>query len=137
MAKITGGCLCGAVRYESDGTPLMSLRCHCRDCQYLSGGEPADALVVPAASLKRIKGEERVYWTEANSGTPVFRSFCEVCGTPLYAGNSAHTDAIAIKLGSLDEPALYPPTGHIWTSSAQLWHYIDPAQVAFERNPPD
>jgi hypothetical protein len=136
MTRITGGCLCGAVRYESGGPALMALRCHCRDCQYLSGGEPADALVVPSASLRRVKGEDRSYWAHADSGTRVFRSFCAQCGTPLFAGNTAHPEAIAIKLGSLDEPSKYPPTSHIWTASAQSWHYIDPQQPAFERNPP-
>ena len=95
MTRITGGCLCGAVRYESGGPALMALRCHCRDCQYLSGGEPADALVVPSASLRRVKGEDRFYWTHADSGTRVFRSFCAQCGTPLFAGNTAHPEAIA------------------------------------------
>lgn len=137
MSTIKGGCLCGAVRYAASSDPLLSVRCYCRDCQYLSGGEPAAAVVVPASSLVVTQGEPTVFRTEADSGSRVFRSFCPACGTPLFAGNKAHPEAVAIKLGSLDDPARHPPTGQIWTASAQPWHHIDPAVPAFEGNPPD
>ncbi|HEY0526973.1 MAG TPA: GFA family protein [Stellaceae bacterium] len=133
---ISGGCLCGAVRFEAAGEPLVSLKCHCRDCQYLSGGEPADAVVMPSQAVTVVKGEARAYWTRADSGNRVYRSFCATCGTPLFAGNEAHPEAIAIKTGALDEPARFPPKGHIWTASAQPWHHIDPALPSFDRNPP-
>ena len=123
---ITGGCLCGKIRYEADAEWFLAIRCHCRDCQYVSGGEPTAAFSVALGAL-RVQGEPRVYRSKADSGVAVFRSFCADCGTPLFAGNERDAEFVAIKLGSLDDPSKYAPAGHIWTSSAQPWHHIDPS----------
>jgi hypothetical protein len=55
MAARTGGCLCGAVRYESAGEPLFSLLCHCHDCQHQSGSAFIAAMRVPAAGFRITK----------------------------------------------------------------------------------
>ena len=68
MSRFEGGCLCGAVRYVADGPVLGSAACHCRDCQYVSGGAPAYVFVVPRSSLKITRGQTKVYWSEADSG---------------------------------------------------------------------
>jgi hypothetical protein len=135
MAAIRGGCLCGAVRYEGGSEPTAALSCHCRDCQYVSGGEPADVIVVTASSVDVTQGEPKVFWSKADSGNRVYRSFCDTCGTPLFAGNVSYPEMIAIKIGSLDESGRYPPTAHTWTVSAQPWHHIELEQTTFERNP--
>jgi hypothetical protein len=122
---ITGGCLCGKIRYEADVEWFLAGRCHCRDCQYVSGGEPTVAISVGRDAL-RIQGEPRAYRSKADSGVAVFRSFCADCGTPLFSGNEKNAEVIAIKLGSLDDPSKFAPSAHIWTSSAQPWHQIDP-----------
>jgi hypothetical protein len=130
---ITGGCLCGKIRYEADVEWFLAVRCHCRDCQYVSGGEPAAVLSVVRGAL-RVQGEPRVYLSKGNSGVAVFRSFCADCGTPLFAGNDKNA-GFAIKLGSLDEPSEFAPAVHVWTSSAQPWHHIDTnASVVFSKN---
>jgi hypothetical protein len=131
---ITGGCLCGKIRYEADGESFLAIRCHCRDCQYVAGGEPTAVMSVGRGAL-RVQGEPRAYRSKADSGVGVFRSFCADCGTPLFAGNEKDADVIAIKLGSLDDPSRFAPAGHIWTSSAQPWHHIDPnAPIVFSKN---
>jgi hypothetical protein len=133
MATISGGCLCRQVRYEVAAEPLIAVSCHCRDCQYVSGGEPAVVLSFPSANLT-VRGEARVYWSAADTGTRVFRSFCANCGTPLFAGNEQHREFVAIKIGSLDEPSKFSPDCYIWTSSAQPWHHIDPKAPSFAKN---
>lgn len=125
VKTITGGCLCGKIRYEADLEWFLAGRCHCRDCQYASGGEPTVALSVARSAL-RVHGEPRIFQSKADSGVAVFRSFCVNCGTPLFSGSERSTQYIAIKLGSLDDPSEFAPAGHIWTSSAQPWHHIDP-----------
>ncbi len=133
--KFAGGCLCGQIRYEVNGDSFLALRCHCRDCQYVSGGEPAAVLAAPADSVRCLQGEPRVFRSKADSGAGVYRSFCANCGTPLFAGNDLHPEMIAIKIGSLDDPAKFPPAYHIWTSSAQPWHHLDPAKPSFPKSP--
>ena len=136
MIKIKGGCLCGKIRYEADAETFLALRRHCRDCQYVSGGEPAAVISLVRGAL-RIQGEPRAYRSKADSGVDVFRSFCGECGTPLFGGNEKYPEHIAIKLGSLDEPSKFAPAGHIWTSSAQPWHQIDTnAPIVFSKNSP-
>ena len=134
MTEITGGCLCGAVRFSAETDAPISLACHCRDCQYVSGGAPAVVVVVPSAAL-RVTGDTRSFRATADSGTEVHRAFCPDCGTPLFAGNAAHPEVVSIKLGALDDPAAFAPQSHIWTASAQPWHHIDRALPCSERNP--
>lgn len=133
--KATGGCLCGQIRYEVDADTFRAVSCHCRDCQYVSGGEPAVVVTFPSAAVHTVKGQARVFQTTADSGTRVYRSFCPNCGTPLFAGNEGHPEIIAVKIGSLDNPSGYAPAFHIWVSSAQPWHHIDPTKPAFPKSP--
>jgi hypothetical protein len=135
MASIDGGCLCGAIRYEIESDSSLAAFCHCRDCQYVSGGAPAAVVVFPSDAVRVVRGKERVFWNKADSGARVYRSFCDNCGTPLFAGNELHPKSVVVKLGSLDDPSRFAPLCHIWTSSAQPWHHIDPAKPAFPKSP--
>ena len=133
--KATGGCLCGQIRYEVDSDTFIAVSYHCRDCQYVSGGEPAVAVAVPADTVRTVKGHARVFNTTADSGARVYRSFCADCGTPLFAGNEGHPEIIAVKIGSLDDPSGFTPAYYIWVSSAQPWHHIDSTKPAFLKAP--
>jgi hypothetical protein len=82
-----------------------------------------------------VKGLARVFNTYADSGTRVFRAFCADCGTPLFAGSEGNPETIAGKIGSLDDPSLFTLAYHIWISSAQPWHHIDPTKPAFPKKP--
>ena len=84
MTLRAGGCLCGAVRYESEGEPQFSLQCHCRDCQRQSGAPHVAAVRVPAAAFRIVRGTPRHYVAKADSGNDITRVFCGDCGTPLY-----------------------------------------------------
>jgi len=59
--KITGGCYCGAVRYEIDGEPQASLQCHCRECQYISGGFAAALMLFPLEIFQLTSGEMKQF----------------------------------------------------------------------------
>lgn len=123
---LTGGCACGAIRYECTTDPLMVVNCHCRDCQRSSGGACSSVVVVTADSLALLTGEPKYYRVTAESGNPVQRGFCADCGSPLFAGNSNNPHVIAVKLGSLDDPSGYSPMIDIWTQSAQPWDSMNP-----------
>lgn len=137
MAELTGGCLCGAIRYCISTAPVASGACHCRDCQYVSGGAPAYVIIVPKDTLRLTKGLPRSYGSLAESGNRIARSFCATCGTPLFFGESESAIAgfVAVKVGSLDDPSFFKPAIQAWTSSAQPWHTIDPALPQREKNP--
>ena len=125
-APFTGGCACGAIRYECSTEPLMVVNCHCRDCQRSSGAAFSAGVVVPANSLTLRKGEPKYYRVTAESGNIAQRGFCNDCGSPLFAGNSNNAHVVAIKVGSIDDPSWCKPMVDIWTQSAQPWDYMNP-----------
>ena len=102
-AKIVGGCMCGAVRYESAADAAMQASCYCRDCQRSTGGAFAPVLLVPKDAFKMTKGELKHYEVTGDSGNKVSRAFCANCGSPIMSVLSG-MPFIAIKAGSLDDP---------------------------------
>ncbi len=135
MTRLTGGCLCGAVRYEVNGRAQIEFSCHCRDCQHVSGGAPAHVLIMQSQDVTVTKGQAREYWTASAKGRRVARLFCCQCGAPLFAKNEKHPQYMAIKVGSLDDPSGFRSQANIWTKSAQPWHHLDAAVPHFKQNP--
>ena len=80
MANITGGCLCGRVRYTVTGEPAFSGLCHCRNCQRYTGSAFEALIAFPAASIS-VQGELKTYDDTGDSGQPVHRRFCPNCGS--------------------------------------------------------
>jgi len=124
---MTGGCLCGAVRYESTGEPGFALLCHCRDCQRQSGSAFAAGWRVPAAGFRVTQGEPKLYVRAADSGNEITRAFCPECGTMLFLRVSARPDLVAIRVGTLDDPSGFRPEADIFVKSAQPWDYMNTA----------
>ena len=120
----SGGCACGAIRYESAVEPLMALNCHCRDCQRATGSAYASAVFVPASAFTVAKGSPRFHVVTAESGNRVSRGFCAECGSPLFATSSDYP-AVVVFASSLDDPGRHRPTMDVWTSSAQPWDVMD------------
>ena len=137
MKKAEGGCLCGATRYLVEGEPLLAGACHCRDCQYVSGGGPAHVFVFPATAVVITKGAPQAFAVLSDAGRKVSRFFCGDCGTHLFRRGSARPEITIVTAGSLDEPAVYRPRTHTWTRSAPDWHTIDPRLPRFSCEPPE
>ena len=83
--KIVGGCMCGAVRYESTADAVMQASCYCRDCQRSTGSAFAPVLLVPKEAFKLTKGELKHYEVKGDSGNKVSRAFCANCGSPIMS----------------------------------------------------
>ncbi|MCY1079340.1 GFA family protein [Archangium lansingense] len=132
----TGGCACGAIRYESSAAPLAVLNCHCRDCQRSSGTGFTTVAIVPTDSLRLLQGTPKRHLSTAESGNEVRREFCAECGTPLFAGGGIPAQFIAIKVGSLDDPSWCAPMLDIWTQSAQPWDLMNHSLPKFPKNIP-
>jgi hypothetical protein len=136
MAVMTGGCLCGAIRYESTGAPVFSLLCHCRDCQRASGSAYNAAMRVPAAGFRVTRGAPKLFVKTADSGNRVTRAFCPVCGSPLFLQVATHPDLVGIRVGTLDDPGVFRPEADIFVKSAQPWDHMDPALPKYAAYPP-
>ena len=135
-ATMTGGCLCGRVRYESTGEPVFGLLCHCRDCQRQSGSAYNAALRVPAAGFRVTQGMPRLYVGTADSGNTVSRAFCADCGSPLYLQVATRPDLVGIRVGTLDDPSGFRPEADIFVKSAQPWDYLNPDLPKYPAYPP-
>jgi hypothetical protein len=132
----TGGCLCGAIRYESVGDPVFALQCHCRDCQRQSGSAYVAAIRVPAAGLRISKGTPKRYVAKSDSGNEITRVFCPDCGSPLYVQVSTRPDLAGLRVTTLDDPSGFRPEADIFVKSAQPWDYMDPAVPKYPAYPP-
>lgn len=130
----TGGCMCGAVRYQCSAEPVMTGNCHCRDCQRASGGAFVSALAVPRSALT-ITGEVKYYDVKGDSGNTVSRGFCPECGARLFGRPAVVSDLIVIMAGSLDDPSWYKPSMDFYTASAQPWDYMNPELPKFPQMP--
>jgi len=135
MAKFSGGCLCGAVRYESDGEPVAAGHCHCLDCRRSSGTGHCSHLGLPEAGFK-LTGELRFFDAPADSGNVVSRGFCPTCGSPIYSTNSGMTGVLFLRASSLDDPELFNPQLVVFTKRAPSWDRILGALPSFEAMPP-
>ena len=136
-SAMTGGCLCGAVRYEAAGEPLFSLQCHCRDCQRASGGAYVAAMRMPAEGFRITCGVPKSYTAQSDAGNQVTRFFCGECGSPLYIQVSSRPDIVGIRVGTLDDPSEFRAEADIFVKSAQPWDHMDPALPKYDTYPPE
>ena len=123
---LTGGCACGAVRYEIAGDPGFSFLCQCRRCQRATGSGHAPGFKVERDKLS-ITGTLTAYRVAADSGYLVSHEFCPVCGSPVLSATARFPDSCSIYAGSLDDPSAFKPEMVIFTSSAQPWDHVDPS----------
>ena len=132
---MTGGCLCGAIRYESSGEPVFALQCHCRDCQRSSGTAYIAAVRVPSAGFRITKGTPKCYVAKSDAGNEITRTFCGDCGSPLYVQVSTRLDLVGLRVGTLDDPSWFHAEADIFVRSAQPWDHMDPAIPKYDTYP--
>ena len=114
---LTGGCHCGAIRYEIEGKPINHALCHCVDCQRTSGAPMVGWLMVENSALK-ISGEPVVY----PSSEHALRYFCVQCGTGLFYYNAEMLPGkVDVQSATLDEPGEVAPQAHIQTAERIGW----------------
>ena len=133
---MTGGCLCGAIRY-SVGAPLQNIvACHCSHCRKASGAGASHNALVPSSAVAFTAGKPKTYTDTAHSGNTLYRHFCGDCGSPIYSQRQNAPEMMVIKVGTLDDAAGMKLAMNIWTSSAQPWMHIDPASARHPQNRP-
>ena len=137
MPNSVGGCLCGAVRYESEAEPVLTAVCHCRDCQKQTSSAFSVLVVLPKDSLRTEGGAlASVQTVGEDTVLTTTRRFCPECGSAIVSAVGATPELEWLKAGTLDDTSWLRPQMHIWVSSAQPWVSLDDDIPAYERNPP-
>ena len=122
---ISGGCLCGEIRYESDGEVVMPFLCHCQKCQKAGGSAFTAGFLVAKDSLQIIQGTPKGYSVTGDSGKSVTREFCSNCGSGLFSHLEIAPSMVVVKVGTLDDPSWFKPAKHLWTESEMPWAHIE------------
>ena len=134
--KINGGCYCKRIRYTFDGDIAASLQCHCRECQYITGGNPNVLVLGSGNDLTFLQGEEFISsLTSDDLEGAVTRLFCSSCGTALGTKPPRLISSIALKSGSMDDPSFFVPSVAIFTKDKQSFHHISQDIPSFEGAP--
>lgn len=130
---MTGGCLCGKVRYSIEGEPLVCVTCHCKNCQK-QAGSALSVIIGVAESALTIDGEVKTYVDTGDSGAPVRRQFCDTCGSPVFTRIDRGDGLMFVKAGTLDDTSSLKPQFHCYAKSKQDW--VDLGDIpAFETVP--
>jgi hypothetical protein len=112
---------------------MMQAQCHCRECQYISGGAPNTFIAMPVSGFTYITGQPKQF-TRKDLERAVTREFCAECGTHLLT-KVPGLPAVIVKVGTLDEPAQFKPQMAIYTCDIQAFHQIPAGMPAFEKLP--
>jgi hypothetical protein len=127
----TGGCRCGAIRFEAEGEPEHSTLCWCEACRR-SAGAPVVQWTLFRRDQVRIEGAPQSY--ESSPGT--IRQFCATCGAGLFYLNEAiFPGQIDIQGATFDDPDAFAPTAHIQVADAPRWRAAMADLTAFPRYP--
>ena len=134
----TGGCACGAIRYECTAEPILMLKCHCRDCQRITGGGFAAAVLVPAQAFRLTQGQLFYHFTPSLAGGKHKRGFCAQCGSRLTVAEKQDEPSrfVGILAGSLDDPSWFHSQMDTFAADAQPWDQMDPALPKYDQYPP-
>ena len=132
--RITGGCLCGALRWEAKQPPQAMGLCYCADCRKASGSGYIPFAVFASESL-RITGPIKAFATPAEAGRDAIRNSCPVCASLVFGGPLGETDSHTIYAGSADDPSWFKPTMAIFVRKLPSWVVVPPELEQFEALP--
>ena len=119
MANATGGCLCGAVRYEISGTMRKVVYCHCEQCRKTSGHFVA-ATAVDHDQLRFVEDSGLAWYKSSDIAD---RGFCNLCGSSLF-WRPGHGKYMAVMAGALDAPTQLASREHIHVADASDYYEI-------------
>ena len=118
---VTGGCLCGAVRYEYHGEIGPANYCHCADCRRCTGSAFNIGVRVEVEQLSIVRGTPRAFTKTGDSGNALTRHFCPQCGSSVLWTSSALPDHVAVAVGCFADETFPPPTMVAWTAEQHAW----------------
>ena len=117
---LTGGCLCGGVRFELTEPPLGAGYCHCTRCQRRTGTGSSVQATIDGPTLRVVQGDELVKaWRHPDGGFE--KCFCRECGAQLFSRNPDDPTQMSVRLGAFDGDPGVRPTSHTYVDYAPSW----------------
>jgi len=131
----SGTCQCGKVHYQLKNPPIITVVCHCTDCQKLSGGAFSMTMILKREDFELIRGELQAFDRPAASGNIARCYFCPTCSNRIYHENPNMPEIIRFKPGTLDDTSIIKPQVQVWTKSAQPWVELSADMPRYETQP--
>ena len=119
---LTGGCLCGSVRYEISEPLVSAAYCHCTRCQRRTGAAASAQARVAPGSLRVVQGEELVREWAPEDGWP--KAYCSACGSALWSRSPIEDDLFSVRLGTFDTDPGIRPQWRQFVAYAAPWEPI-------------
>jgi hypothetical protein len=132
---MTGGCMCGAVRYTIKSGPLGTGLCHCDRCRPQSGSAFSTVMYVPRPSIA-VEGETAHFADIGSSGLAVKRIYCPKCGSPLFTDMDLTPEIMFVKVGTTDYNQWFVPDIEMFVVRRRPWVDPVPGAPQFDGNPP-
>ena len=133
---ITGRCYCGSLRYKAEADPVFRAQCHCRECQYFTGGNPNVIVGIPEGAFSYVEGTPASFTRNDLGSAAATREFCGTCGTPMATRAPGAPGVVIVKVGTLDDPSVFGgPQIAMQTADKLSFHHIPEGIPAFERFP--
>ena len=129
--SLTGGCICGQVKYQIIDKPLFTQACHCKDCKVLTGS----SYVVNSSILENtliVEGEVSSTELKAGSGASYKTYFCTKCGNYVYADYDSAVGRLTVRTKTLDNSEKFPPQVHIFTKDKDPWLNLSDDVICFK-----
>lgn len=128
---LKGGCLCGCIEYQYDGTLDEISICHCEQCRKAQGSAFAAVSPVQSSAFIIVRGHEHL--KEYRSSANKVRAFCRECGSAIYSARDDLPEVKRLRLGTLDTPVNVANKYHIFAGSKAAWFDITDGLPQFER----
>ncbi len=126
-----GGCLCGAIRYRTEGPPLWAAHCHCASCRKATGAAMVTYAGYARARFAYSKGTPKIF----TSSPGVMRGFCPDCGTTLTFEGTRWPDEVHVLVATLDQPDSISPQTHVHEAERIAWLKLDDGLPRFATLP--
>jgi hypothetical protein len=118
---LRGSCLCGTVRYEIQGAPVILYYCHCGTCRKATGSAFASNVIVQSEAFTVVAGRDRLSSFESSPNKR--RWFCSACGSPIYSQTEA-APFVSVRVGTLDDDPVVRPSVHSYVADKAPWYEI-------------
>ena len=133
--KLSGGCLCGSIRYTILQQPILAYTCNCRFCQKDTGTAYRSALAILNEHVELIGKDFSVYtYKSVEHGRELYKNFCPNCGTTISLKTERFPERQVIMIGTLDDPSQIELSTHMFAEEAFDWVEFPKDHVVYPRH---